>query len=197
MLNHLKAAVAAASILFAGGASALTVDVIAKTGDSLVPSIMFNPAEFTVTGTVNFNVTNSIGGSRLSPFAGTSLDGEPYTAVQRDSSAKWNVGGDELLLIWGSPDTYNTLSFLDAADTVIDSITGGAIAALAGILPSDGGFVYARFTPSASFASVLFENVQREAFEFAQPNPIPLPAAGWMLVSALAGMSLLARRKRA
>ena len=105
--------------------------------------------------------------------------------------AKLKFTGDQtsLSFLWGSPDTYNYLFFrLDGANvsTFIGSpITGS---------PSAGS-VLVTFT--GLFDEVWFESRGSNAFEFASitATPVPLPAAGWMLLAGIGGLVAL-RRKR-
>jgi hypothetical protein len=108
-----------------------------------------------------------------------------------------------LRMLWGSIDTYNTLTFSNGY-----SITGTQLAAMLGLPtnPQGGNFEHVALltfkfddddaVTSATFVSG-FNNTtakQKAAFEFAFA-PVPLPAGGLLLIGALGGLAALRRRK--
>lgn len=108
-------------------------------------------------------------------------------------------------MLWGSVDKANKIVFKLAGVTAF-SYTGAELGVLLGLVPpptsppgsfeevvllSFGGF-------GAGFDSIEFSSNDRPAFEFAlpaAPAPIPVPAAGLMLLTALGGIAILRRRK--
>lgn len=102
--------------------------------------------------------------------------------------------------LWGSIDTYNTLTFLDNGNPVF-SITGTTLAEtyLGATGPNNTRGNYelvalVRFNDfQQSFNQVKFES-SGAAFEFAM---VPLPAAGWLLLTALGGLAVAGRRRKA
>lgn len=103
-------------------------------------------------------------------------------------------------LLWGSIDSYNTLTFnLSGGGT--RSFDGGAIASNAGIAcgsPSNYACtakVAFNFRDGETFDSVSF-GATSQAFEFALA-PVPLPATGLLLLGGLGGIAALKRRKKA
>lgn len=109
-----------------------------------------------------------------------------------------------LAILWGSIDSYNTLEFLDSSNTLIQAITGTNVVnafALSGLAPNFNDVALLHITLPTTFKSLRFLSEGETgqdiaAFEFALA-PIPLPAAAWMLLTALAGLGFVARRKRA
>lgn len=149
------------------------------------------------TGIVKEGLTQSVTGQHLSPWANTAFEGiGTYSSVQRKASATYKTS-ESMTFIWGTPDTYNKLAFY-LGDTLVDSITGASIA-------SQEQFGYAAAFVSVASAS-LFDKVVlssgNNAFEYAvdvvpaPPAPVPLPAAGLLLLGSLGGMTALGRRRK-
>lgn len=121
------------------------------------------------------------GGTVLGPV--TLTFGEMQTAFQ---------------LLWGSIDSYNTIAFFDGVTEVfsftgtqlVNKFTSGLtgrnyeLVALVNFDFGQEGFTSVRFASSTP------------AFEFGLA-PIPLPAGGVLLLTALGGLAVLRRRKEA
>lgn len=96
-------------------------------------------------------------------------------------------------LLWGSPDSYNSIVLVNNAEGGSETVLSSAIvpgptapAGRGAVLVDISGvrFDEARFLSSSN------------AFEFASvtATPVPLPAAGWMLIAAMSGLAYLRRR---
>jgi hypothetical protein len=152
-------------------------------------------------------VNGDAAGEYLSPFFALG-------AGNYEETSYWNVAGsggsgnmaqlimgtvsDSLSLLWGSPDTYNFV-------TLINFVRGGLTTSVSiglndlnqGLVTPGGGAVY------VTISGFLFNKVEffssSPAFEFsnvsASPAPVPLPAAGLMLLIALGGLAALRQHK--
>jgi hypothetical protein len=104
-------------------------------------------------------------------------------------------------LLWGSIDSYNTISFLDSIGNEIASWTGSQIVSDTGLGGSPAnyeqvGLFSFDFGQNEAFKSVVFSSSQA-AFEFAlAPAPVPLPAAGLLLIAGVAGLGAAGRKRR-
>jgi hypothetical protein len=122
-----------------------------------------------------------------------------YTSIQANGSATYNFGpANSLSILWGSPDSYNTLSFYsdpNGQGTLLFSITGSALNI------QTFGHDQVDFTMTgATFASVVLSSTTN-AFEYADlmdsPVSTPLPAALPLFAGGLGFIGLLgSRRKR-
>jgi hypothetical protein len=102
-------------------------------------------------------------------------------------------------MYWGSVDTYNTISFYDASNTLLGSVTGSAILNPANGEQGAGGSVYTNFTfglgESAKY--IKFESTQA-AFEFDNiaVAPVPEPSTWAMMILGFLGVGFLAYRRK-
>lgn len=98
---------------------------------------------------------------------------------------------NSLSFLWGSPDTYNDLIFY-LAGSVVTEFQGSPITGS----PSAGSVLV---TYSGVFDEVWFKSDPNNAFEFASitATPVPLPAAGWLLLAGIGGLVVLRRKRSA
>ena len=171
------------------------------------------PASFT--GTVD-NPTGSSSGAYRSPWQNldeTWINPEhqtlDYTSV-RNGNAWYALTGDSLGIFWGSPDSYNTITFWTGWDSANKIGTGDSVSFTGNQLGITLGYGHtlAIFNLDQTFNAVQLYSGQ-PAFEFAnmvactgsctesQTGVVPLPAALPLFASGLGVMGLLGwRRKR-
>ena len=119
----------------------------------------------------------------------------PYNSVSSGATATYHFGPrSSLSLLWGSPDDYNHIDFF-LGGSLLDTVSGDnpmiVPPGVAGL-----GFVNVTIT-GIKFDKIVLRSVGSDAFEYANLSAIPLPAAAWMMLSALAGLGFVARRKKA
>mgnify|MGYP005864143997 CR=1 FL=1 len=187
------AAVVAAGI--AGAAQAITVTNVNVSGagtDVFVAGSTTLPVG-AVWGLAPASVTGSIFNQYRSPFEGGAGENTaPYFNLAGGTSATLNFSGIRTVLsfLWGSVDTYNSIAFFLGANPV-DTVTS------ADLTNPNLTFGAEFVTVSGlSFDSVVFSSTSN-SLEFAaiqSPAPIPLPAAGGLLLAAI-GLLAAARRR--
>lgn len=191
MRNLLLGCVAMAALI--GHAEALTI-----TQTSTLPGGPYtSPVPDLSTPTVFTGLTMSEANVYRSPFEGTSAYGSLFTSVEGTGTATFNQTGNQLSLIWGSPDSYNQLTFysgINGTGSTLGTVTGSAIS------PSNGtGFSYVTISGLSTFGSFkLINDPGTNAFEVSTFNvsSVPLPAGLPMFGGALLGLSALALRRR-
>lgn len=186
---------------FLAAGTALTVTATLASAATVTLGISgFTPGPLlladSTTGTVLQNVTGTIGGLRKDPWAATAFAGTGlYTAVTRDASATYSFGAttDDYSFLWGTPDAYNTLELL-LGGVVVDSVAGDETGIADFADQATNRFVTVSST--SLFDGVRF-NSSGISFEYASIEiaPVPLPAAGGLLLLAMGGIAALKRRK--
>jgi hypothetical protein len=180
-----------------------------------VSSITFNPDAKRVTGSVSGQYaapylsggngagfgpggTDQANGPDATPYLTTGSTGSvPGAGITIEFSTALRYLG----LLWGSVDTYNTVTFL-MGNVAIGSITGSDVLASPVGNQGENGTVYVNINSDVDFDKVVFTSSQY-AFEFdnlafgERPiTPVPIPAAAWLLGSGLLALFGVARRKR-
>jgi hypothetical protein len=185
------------SLAFSEPARAITANLVLNDTTS-VPNFSTAPQVPDISaGQIDYPIGNFFVG----PAPGTMVARSPwegelgqntlqYTSV-RDGSATYNMTGSSLSLFWGSPDTYNTLTFYTGLNGTgaFDSITGDELGA-----PLGTGHVLVLILTDVIFQSVKLSSTN-PAFEFSN-LVTPIPAALPLFATGLGMMGWLARRRR-
>jgi hypothetical protein len=168
-----------------------------------VPTYNFETAAPVTGGSI---VNATVAGQHTRPFGSTGnflsagiIDGSP--AVLSLSSFS-RIGS--ISLLWGSIDTFNVLSFLDASNTVIFSITGlqlrqlNPIANLQGDVNRVATFTFTDLATQSDVRSVRFA-ANRNSFEVDNISirAVPEPATWLTLIMGFFGLGFAMRKRKA
>lgn len=187
-------------VAFAGTANALTVSIASQvTGAAYGGPDSFPIAAPTSTtgvfGSSNLN-TPTIS---INPFGSNPADF--YYVLSQSGvgagTATYDIAGGStnFSLLWGSPDTYNSIKFctgLDGGGTcvTISPTVGGTFSA------TSSGYDLIDFTSDVAFNSVILADSGQAAFEWSNVTVTPLPAALPLFAGGLGLLGFLGRKKR-
>jgi len=196
-------------------ADTFTVTVIQDSGNAPVEGVAppnDQSGYFTI-------ASGSSPGMYLSPYAGNSgpSANTPYNLLSGGtgiaSSATYNLNGANFFdFLWGSPDTYNAVTFYSAADglgSVLGSFTGADLSCFSTVC-QDTGFALTQFIDTnGSIGSVVLSDPNappltppgHAAFEFGTAQgttqlTTPLPGALALFAGGLALLGFTGRRRR-
>ena len=165
------------------------------------PSITFTGNAGYVTGASPYNyappVLSNGNGSAFGNANGT--DTSQYIAVEGNASAQIHFSGVQQYfgLLWGSVDSFNTLSFYDNA-ALIGAISGANVTGSAIGDQSANGTYYVNINSSLPFNTVIASS-SGNSFEFdnlAYATPVPEPTSLAIFGTGLALLAFTTRFRR-
>lgn len=195
-LSIALAAVAAIALVAPASAATVTIIGYVQNGDSYT-----NIAPNAQTGVVDLNVTGSASGAYADIYRDTTLAGiGKYNSVQTGGSLTYDLigkAGDFFTFIWGTVDDYNLLTVNNTGGGT-ETIGGALIKTLGGYSQGVAN-VIVKITADSAFDSVTLTstgNSFEHAFNPPELAPVPVPAAGLLLLGAMGGLGAFARSRR-
>jgi hypothetical protein len=209
--SALMAGAVALGVFVSQANAAVTINTQDITDFALDPGSS-NPLPATPLGSITFPTLSSPGVTR-SPFENANQTtgpgyGNAYTNIPTGGSGTWNYSAsNNLSILWGSPDSYNNLTFfsgLDGTGSNLGSFTGAALA-----IASVGHDLVTFVAGVGEFFQSVVLSSSGNAFEFTNlvascegeqcpaPGTVPLPGALPLMISGMVGVGgLLGWRKR-
>lgn len=200
---------AALAVMVAGAlaANAATVSATVSTGEPGYGTALPAGANWFTPPSI---VAGSVTGSYISPFNDTTSNfytvGSLAPLVQSPVVLVLGAATNAFKLLWGTVDTNNAI-FLVSGNSVVDQVYGQNVLTALSNPASGSTGAKVSFTSTFSFDTIVFvsnlfsspynpSDADKAAFEFALA-PVPLPAAGLLLVAAVGGLAAVRRRKTA
>jgi hypothetical protein len=196
--------VLAATMSLAASASAATLTATWTNDNTTLPATDYNPTPSIVgvlpldkQGTFTTTAQGSVPAVQSSPWGNST---SYFSCI--DCTATQPPGGQEMVvydapantttfsILWGSPDAYNTLTFVDSSGDTY-AVTGNELG-----VPTGTGFDWVTFTASGDISSVELYDNGTAAFEYADPTFTPVPAALPLFAGGLGMIGLLGRRRK-
>jgi hypothetical protein len=133
-------------------------------------------------------------------------DATRYLTIGAGGSATFTFAAPQTYfgLLWGSVDSYNHLTFYDAAGVSIGSLGGGAVAAVANGDQGVAGSYYVNINSSLAFAKIVATS-DSYAFELddvayagaaSRDRAVPEPGTTALLAGALLTIGLVRQRRK-
>lgn len=185
-----------------GGLLAAAALAVGLAGAAPAATVVFTTAPLTVasnqvatafSGTYSQIVTTDVAGVRKNPYGPASLN--PYSSITGFAEYTFSALQAAVSFVWGTPDNYNSVVFY-RGNTIVDTVVGNGT----GVNVPLSRATITNIDSGKGFDAIRFVSTQ-PAFEYAflefTPAPIPVPAAGLLLLTALGGIAVLRRRKTA
>jgi hypothetical protein len=154
----------------------------------------YTDANATVTGTLDVSGGQALSGSGTITSTAYLGGSEPITLVTLSTPGVNNLGGGNLSYRFGGGTDLIGDTVFNSSDPWVD--TQGLVFLIGG--PGDNGFnIWANSTsPGGSYTGFVAGNSNYgSANGTFTATPVPLPAGVWLLLSGLAGMGLVSRRR--
>lgn len=146
---------------------------------------------------------SGLNGQGFSSQTTAGADTTPYLSAGGGGSVKLDFGADQQYfgILWGSIDGYNTLSFYDSSNVLVDTVVGGDVLGSPNGDQGVNGTLYVNINTSRPFRYAVASS-SSYAFEFDNVSysqaRVGVPDSGStvaMLGAALVGIGCAARRR--
>jgi len=193
-MKLIKTLVAATAALSACAASAQVTGGLGSLGSSFLTLSGAN-----VTGGKLYTQSQDPGvaGGAVRPFTATSNTVGTWLATgpssnSNSSTLTFGAGVTGVSFLWGTPDTWNSLTVTTSAGTSTFTAANLGLTSAA-----QSSYVYFSVVKPAETIKSLTFNSSQNAFEIANVTAVPEPGTYAMLLSGLAAVGFVSRRRRA
>ena len=189
---------------FSSGASASVITVDSGPSSNLSANPL-QPAVDTWSGAVieHGQPSGTQSNPGWDPFGSNDTTHDWFNIGEQNGFVNFNLSGNALNIVWGSPNDNNTVTFYSGAGES-GSIIGSVSTSDLGVANTrDPGGYLISFSTSTDFESVRF-STGPTAFEFAftagatttNVSPVPEPSTWAMLILGFAGVGFMAYRRK-
>lgn len=110
-----------------------------------------------------------------------------YVAMERSDGAGFSLYSFDAVSVFSNIDLQVT-GYLEAGGTLVETVAVSAVGPAQSFAINWGGLVRVEFDSVSDDGAQILDNIIATA--------VPIPAAAWLFGSALAGLSLIRRKKR-
>ncbi|MFM2354562.1 MAG: hypothetical protein RLZZ528_298 [Pseudomonadota bacterium] len=215
-LKTLAAAVTGVSLAFAAGAASATVIDFTDASTGHSGALFGGSVTWTMTASGALNNSQAFDGKTTPSVPGLSFETDGYGVGVKDDEITTSTKAQEWITVsFSAPVLIDAIYFLDlfvakdnsSLEVGVATVNGGSpIINLTAtdVAGTGSGFVGATFAPILASYITFTVLSSNDAFGFADGAlagigiaPVPVPAAGLLLLGGLGGLAALRRRKRA
>jgi hypothetical protein len=197
------AAALAVMVGFSSGASATVIDGItvtdSGTSSDSMPIVAQPAASSSLSAVIELGQPSGTQSNPgWDPFGTSDTSHDWWNIGEQNGFALFNVSGDVLNIVWGSPNDNNTVTFYNGSGGAIGAVTTPDLVSSFGVANTQdpGGYVISfDLTALGGFESVGF-STGPTAFEFAFTSGVPEPSTWAMMILGFFGIGAMTHRRR-
>ena len=213
-LNHILATTATALTMLAGAhAQAATVTLTSAPGVSdpsytldFDTTSLVSAGEYGVSAAGDYQVTSGFSGIAAAPLGGSkNFLAVPYADANGSATLSFDFGAqkvEELSLLWGSIDAYNSLDLLGVGGATFQTISGGSFPPHDGnqTSPSSAGYLNIALSPGETLTGLRLNStsyaLETDNYSFGLTSAAPEPSTWALMIAGVAMIGAAFRQAR-